>query len=125
MQFCYAIDQLMPRSKLGHVTVEDCNMALNVFHSYKRKPSLGEQATNTKMERWEAAIQDYEALVQEYTEDMEVNALVDVEESSDIAKSEGVTAIPAFKVFKKGSILKDIIGKDCDSLESTVKFYSS
>ncbi|KAG9134395.1 hypothetical protein Leryth_023788 [Lithospermum erythrorhizon] len=54
------------RSKLGQYekAVEDCNMALNVFPSYK-KARMRRADCNAKMERWEAAIQDYEALVQE------------------------------------------------------------
>ncbi|KAF7140608.1 hypothetical protein RHSIM_Rhsim06G0083400 [Rhododendron simsii] len=189
-------------SKLGlfEKGAEDCTVALNVQPSYS-KARLRRANCNAKLERWEAAIQDYEVLIRETpgdeevgkalfeariqlkkqcgeedTKDMKfgsnlviissnesfrhfvtapgmsvvlfcdkirhknvfqlmeqvckgfpsVNFLkVEIEDHPYLAKSEGVSSIPAFKIYKNGSKVKDIIGNNRELLESSVKLYSS
>ncbi|KAK9146461.1 hypothetical protein Sjap_006364 [Stephania japonica] len=50
---------------------------------------------------------------------------VDVEDHSDLIKQEGVSSIPAFKIYKKGLRVKEILGYNHDSLESFIKFYNN
>ncbi|KAF8404577.1 hypothetical protein HHK36_009464 [Tetracentron sinense] len=50
---------------------------------------------------------------------------VDVEDHPYIAKSESVSSVPAFKIYKNGSRVKEIPGNDHEYLESSVKFYST
>ncbi|XP_034690272.1 TPR repeat-containing thioredoxin TTL1 [Vitis riparia] len=50
---------------------------------------------------------------------------VEVEEHPNIARSEGVNSLPAFKIYKNGSRVKEISGDNLDLLESTVKSYNT
>lgn len=50
---------------------------------------------------------------------------MEIEDHPYLAKSEGVSSIPAFKIYKNGSKVKDIIGNNRELLESSVKLYSS
>ncbi|XP_077213864.1 TPR repeat-containing thioredoxin TTL1-like [Tasmannia lanceolata] len=50
---------------------------------------------------------------------------VDVEDNPYLAKSEGVSSVPAFKIYKNGSRVKDIDGSNQELLESSVKFFST
>ena len=50
---------------------------------------------------------------------------VEVEDHPYIAKSEEVTNIPVFKIYKNGSRVKDIPGNNLDLLLNTVKLYST
>ncbi|GAV59266.1 Thioredoxin domain-containing protein/TPR_8 domain-containing protein/TPR_11 domain-containing protein [Cephalotus follicularis] len=188
------------RYKLGQYenAVADCTIALNVRPSY-RKARIRRAECSAKMERWEAAIQDYEMLIRETSGDEEivralfeakvqlkkeegedskdrelgsnlvfissnekfrhfltspgmivvlfcnkeknkqvlqlmvqvctrfpfVNFLkVEVEDHPYLAKSEGVRSIPAFKIYKNGSMVKEIPGNSRELLETTVKLYS-
>jgi tetratricopeptide (TPR) repeat protein len=52
-------------------SIEDCNQALRYQPSYT-KPLLRRAASNSKMERWGAAVSDYEALIRELPHDKEV-----------------------------------------------------
>lgn len=52
-------------------SIEDCNHALRFQPSYT-KPLLRRAASNSKMERWAAAVSDYEALRKELPHDKEV-----------------------------------------------------
>ncbi|GKV44037.1 hypothetical protein SLEP1_g51269 [Rubroshorea leprosula] len=49
---------------------------------------------------------------------------VEVEDHPYLAKSEGVSSIPAFKIYKNGSRVKEIPGNNRDLLEKSVKLYS-
>ncbi|KAL3821247.1 hypothetical protein ACJIZ3_007152 [Penstemon smallii] len=49
---------------------------------------------------------------------------VDVEESPAIAHSENVTIVPTFKIYRKGSRVKEMICPSQEVLESSVKHYS-
>ncbi|KAK6940142.1 hypothetical protein RJ641_029673 [Dillenia turbinata] len=50
---------------------------------------------------------------------------VEIEEHPYIAKLEGVNSVPAFKIYKNGSIVKEIPGHQTELLENSVKLYSS
>lgn len=50
---------------------------------------------------------------------------VEVEDHPYLAKSEAVSYIPAFKIYKNGSRVKDIPGNNFELLQSSVKLYSS
>ncbi|KAJ4701311.1 TPR repeat-containing thioredoxin like [Melia azedarach] len=50
---------------------------------------------------------------------------VEVEDHPYIAKSEGVTSVPSFKIYKNGSRVKEIPGNNRELLEKSVKLYSS
>ncbi|KAG5045517.1 hypothetical protein AAZX31_06G099900 [Glycine max] len=50
---------------------------------------------------------------------------VEIEDHPYLAKSEGVNCIPAFKIYKNGSRIKEIPGNNHDLLEKLVKLYSS
>ncbi|KAH7860804.1 hypothetical protein Vadar_018183 [Vaccinium darrowii] len=50
---------------------------------------------------------------------------VDVEEHPSVAKSEGVSSLPAFKIYKNGSRVKEIAGDNQELLESSVKYYTT
>ncbi|KAK9270758.1 hypothetical protein L1049_026341 [Liquidambar formosana] len=50
---------------------------------------------------------------------------VEVEEHPYLAKSEGLSSIPAFKIYKNGSRVKEILGNNRDLLEGSIKLYSS
>lgn len=50
---------------------------------------------------------------------------VEIEDHPYLAKSEGVNCIPAFKIYKNGSRVKEIPGNNHDLLEKLVKLYSS
>ncbi|MED6163926.1 hypothetical protein PIB30_084825 [Stylosanthes scabra] len=50
---------------------------------------------------------------------------VEIEDHPYLAKSEGVSSIPAFKIYKNGSRVKEISGKHHDLLEKSVQLYSS
>ncbi|XP_020205622.1 TPR repeat-containing thioredoxin TTL1 [Cajanus cajan] len=50
---------------------------------------------------------------------------VEIEDHPYLAKSEGVSSIPAFKIYKNGSRVKEISGNNHDLLERSVKLYSS
>ncbi|EOA39808.1 hypothetical protein CARUB_v10008469mg [Capsella rubella] len=52
-------------------SIEDCNQALRYQPRYT-KPLLRRAASNSKMERWGAAVSDYEALIRELPHDKEV-----------------------------------------------------
>ncbi|KAB2628985.1 inactive TPR repeat-containing thioredoxin TTL3-like [Pyrus ussuriensis x Pyrus communis] len=49
---------------------------------------------------------------------------VEVEDHPYLAKMEDVSTIPAFKIYKNGSMVKEIPGKNHELLESSVKLYS-
>ncbi|RVW57534.1 Inactive TPR repeat-containing thioredoxin TTL3 [Vitis vinifera] len=134
--------------------VEDCTAALSVRPSYS-KARLRRADCNAKLGRCEASIQDYEVLMRETPEDEEVGKAmfeaqwggskqviqfmeqlckrypsvnflkVEVEEHPNIARSEGVSSLPAFKIYKNGSRVKEISGDNLDLLESTVKSYNT
>ncbi|KAJ1411363.1 Thioredoxin-like superfamily [Sesbania bispinosa] len=187
--------------KLGQYekAIEDCNAALIVQPCYS-KARLRRADCNAKLERWEAAIQDYEVLIREKPGDEEVaRALfeaqlqlkmlrgedikdlkfgsnlvfissndrfrhyvtspgmavvlfsnkathkqvllvleqtskrfpsvhflkVEIEDHPYLAKSEGVSSVPAFKIYKNGSRVKEISGNNHEMLERSVKLYSS
>ncbi|XP_020229934.1 TPR repeat-containing thioredoxin TTL1 [Cajanus cajan] len=48
---------------------------------------------------------------------------VEIEDHPYLAKSEGVNSIPAFKIYKNGSRVKEIPGNNHDLLEKLVKLY--
>lgn len=51
---------------------------------------------------------------------------MDIEDNPYVVKSEGVSVVPAFKIYKNGSRVRDII--DCtnqDLLETSVKYFST
>ncbi|EOY16028.1 Tetratricopeptide repeat-containing protein, putative isoform 1 [Theobroma cacao] len=50
---------------------------------------------------------------------------VEVEDHPYLAKSEAVTSIPAFKIYKNGSRVKEVPGNNPELLERSVKLYSS
>ncbi|KAL2317711.1 hypothetical protein Fmac_031587 [Flemingia macrophylla] len=50
---------------------------------------------------------------------------VEIEDHPYLAKSEGVSSIPAFKIYKNGSRVKEISGNNHDLLERSVRLYSS
>ncbi|XP_014502104.1 TPR repeat-containing thioredoxin TTL1 [Vigna radiata var. radiata] len=50
---------------------------------------------------------------------------VEIEDHPYLAKSEGVNCIPAFKIYKNGSRVKEIPGNNHELLEKLVKLYSS
>lgn len=50
---------------------------------------------------------------------------VEIEDHPYLANSERVSSIPAFKIYKNGSRVKEIPGNDREMLESSVKLYSS
>ncbi|XP_057973790.1 inactive TPR repeat-containing thioredoxin TTL3-like [Malania oleifera] len=50
---------------------------------------------------------------------------VEVEDHPYIAKSEGVGSIPAFKIYKNGSRVKEIPGSNLNMLESSLRLYSN
>ncbi|AES98020.1 putative 43kDa postsynaptic protein [Medicago truncatula] len=50
---------------------------------------------------------------------------VEIEDHPYLAKSEGVSSFPAFKIYKNGSRVKEISGNNHEFLEKSVKFYSS
>ncbi|XVF64762.1 hypothetical protein PTKIN_Ptkin09bG0192800 [Pterospermum kingtungense] len=189
------------RSTLGQFekAIEDCTAALNVQPCYS-KARLRRADSNSKLERWEAAIQDYEMLIRETPGDEEaaralfeaqvqlkkqrgedikdmkfgsnlvlissnecfrhfvtspgmtvvlfcnkakhkqvvqlmeqvcnrfpsVNFLkVEVEDHPYLAKSEAVNSIPAFKIYRNGSRVKEVPGNNPELLERSVKLYSS
>ncbi|KAL9234253.1 hypothetical protein vseg_009141 [Gypsophila vaccaria] len=50
---------------------------------------------------------------------------VEVEDHPYLAKSEAVNYVPAFKIYKNGSRVRDIPGNNLELLQSSVKLYSS
>ncbi|CAJ1974119.1 unnamed protein product [Sphenostylis stenocarpa] len=50
---------------------------------------------------------------------------VEIEDHPYLAKSEGVNCVPAFKIYKNGSRVKEIPGNNHELLEKLVKLYSS
>ncbi|KAA8530876.1 hypothetical protein F0562_005500 [Nyssa sinensis] len=50
---------------------------------------------------------------------------VEVEDHPSLAKSEGVSSWPTFKIYKTGSRAKQIPGDNHDLLESSIKFYNT
>ncbi|KAK4274098.1 hypothetical protein QN277_017380 [Acacia crassicarpa] len=50
---------------------------------------------------------------------------VEIEDHPSLAKSEGVNSVPVFKIYKNGSKVKEIPGKNHELLERSVKLYSS
>ncbi|KAK7282808.1 hypothetical protein RIF29_11876 [Crotalaria pallida] len=50
---------------------------------------------------------------------------VEIEDHPYLAKSEGVSSIPSFKIYKNGSRVKEIPGNSHEMLERSVKLYSS
>ncbi|KAL5128680.1 TPR repeat-containing thioredoxin TTL1 [Glycine soja] len=50
---------------------------------------------------------------------------VEIEDHPYLAKSESVSSIPAFKIYKNGSSVKEISGNNHELLERSVKLYSS
>ncbi|KAF6149102.1 hypothetical protein GIB67_038885 [Kingdonia uniflora] len=50
---------------------------------------------------------------------------LEVDDHPHLAKSEGVTSVPGFKIYKNGSRIKDISGTNFQLLESSVKFYNT
>jgi DnaJ family protein C protein 7 len=49
---------------------------------------------------------------------------VEVEDHPYLAKSERVTLLPSFKIYKNGSRVKEIPGNNHELLEKSVKLYS-
>jgi len=49
---------------------------------------------------------------------------VDVEENLYLAKSENVSTVPTFKIYKNGLKVKEIVGPSQQLLEYSVKHYS-
>ncbi|KAK9087237.1 hypothetical protein Syun_029631 [Stephania yunnanensis] len=52
-------------------------------------------------------------------------SVVDAEDHPNLIRQEGVSSIPAFKIYKNGLRLKEILGYNHDSLEGFIKFYSN
>ncbi|KAI4337708.1 hypothetical protein L6164_016092 [Bauhinia variegata] len=50
---------------------------------------------------------------------------VEIEDHPYLAKSEGLSSIPAFKIYKNGSRVKEIPGDNIDLLEKSVKLYTN
>ncbi|XP_074321492.1 TPR repeat-containing thioredoxin TTL1-like [Silene latifolia] len=50
---------------------------------------------------------------------------VQVEDHPYLAKSEAVSYIPAFKIYKNGTRVRDVLGNNLELLENSVKLYSS
>ncbi|XP_004500618.1 inactive TPR repeat-containing thioredoxin TTL3 [Cicer arietinum] len=50
---------------------------------------------------------------------------VEIEDHPYMAKSEGVNSVPAFKIYKNGSRVKEIPGNNHEMLERSVKLFSS
>lgn len=50
---------------------------------------------------------------------------VEIEDHPYMAKSEGVSSFPAFKIYKNGSRVKEISGNNHELLEKSVKLFSS
>ncbi|KAF9687304.1 hypothetical protein SADUNF_Sadunf02G0079600 [Salix dunnii] len=50
---------------------------------------------------------------------------VEVEDHSYLAKSESVTFLPSFKIYKNGSRIKEITGSNRELLEKSIKLYGS
>ncbi|CAI8597508.1 unnamed protein product [Vicia faba] len=50
---------------------------------------------------------------------------VEIEDHPYLTKSEGVNTIPAFKIYKNGSRVKEISGNNHELLEKSIKLYSS
>jgi len=49
---------------------------------------------------------------------------VEIEDHPYLAKSEGVSSIPAFRIYKNGSRVKEISGNNYELLERSVELYS-
>lgn len=131
------------RTKLGQFekAIEDCTTALNVQPSYS-KARLRRADCNAKIERWETAIQDYEMLIRETPQDEEVaralfeaqvqlrkqrgeDVKLEVEDHPFLAKSEAVKSIPAFKIYRNGSRVKEVSSNNPELLQRSIKLYSS
>lgn len=50
---------------------------------------------------------------------------VEIEDNPYILQLEDVNSVPAFKIYKNGSTIKEISGDNCELLESAVKMISS
>jgi DnaJ family protein C protein 7 len=50
---------------------------------------------------------------------------VEIEDHPYLTKSEGVNSVPAFKIYKNGSRVKEISGNNHELLERSIKLYSS
>lgn len=50
---------------------------------------------------------------------------VEVEDHPSIARSEGVSTLPAIKIYKNGTRIKEIPGDSHELLESSIKYYST
>jgi len=53
-----------------------------------------------------------------------MNVKVDVEGNLYLAKSESVSTVPTFKIYKNGLKVKEIVGPSQQVLEYSVKHYS-
>ncbi|ERN14466.1 hypothetical protein AMTRI_Chr06g198740 [Amborella trichopoda] len=94
------------------------------LRQYVRGPgmSVGLFCTNSN-ETCQQLLPFIEQLCKKYPS---VNFLkVDTEENPNISKSEGVSSVPAFKIYKNGSQVKDIAGSNPQLLESSIKYHSS
>lgn len=56
---------------------------------------------------------------------MNLQFQVEIEDHPYMAKSEGVNSVPAFKIYKNGSRVKEIPGNNHEMLERSVKLFSS
>lgn len=56
---------------------------------------------------------------------IDLKCQVEIEDHPYLTKSEGVNTIPAFKIYKNGSRVKEISGNNHELLERSVKLYSS
>jgi len=56
---------------------------------------------------------------------MNLKFQVEIEDHPYLAKSESVNSVPAFKIYKNGSRVKEIPGKNHEMLERSIKLYSS
>ncbi|KNA03755.1 hypothetical protein SOVF_206100 [Spinacia oleracea] len=50
---------------------------------------------------------------------------VEVEDYQSLVKSEGVSSLPTFRIYRSGSMVKELGGEDHESLESSVREYTS
>ncbi|KAJ0967089.1 hypothetical protein J5N97_024006 [Dioscorea zingiberensis] len=105
-------------SDLIHITTEDqfrhiiINSGLSVALFFS-KPS---EASNPSIPFMEQLCKQYSS----------INFLkVDVEEKPSLTKTESVTSVPSFIVYKKGSIVKTVSGSDHHQLENTLKSFTA
>jgi len=49
---------------------------------------------------------------------------VDVDECEDVAAEQGISAMPTFKVYKNGKMVKEMVGASKDKLEQMIKEFA-